>query len=69
MSKSRKKGTMAEIIKKAIEDSGKSIAEIARGTGVAQPVIHRFVHGERGLTLLTAEKLIEYLGLQLTKRT
>lgn len=56
---------MAEILRQAIKDSGSSIAELARGSGIAQPVLHRFASGERDLTLRTADKLANYFGLQL----
>jgi plasmid maintenance system antidote protein VapI len=60
--------TMAETLRKAIEASGETVADIARGAGIAQPVLHRFVKGERDLTLRTAEKLVRYFGLQLRQR-
>jgi plasmid maintenance system antidote protein VapI len=60
---------MAEILKQAIEASGETVAAISRGCGVAQPVLHRFVTGERDLTLRTATKLAAYLGLELRKRS
>ena len=34
-------------------------------TGVSQPVLNRFVHGERGISLETAAKLCVHLKLQL----
>jgi plasmid maintenance system antidote protein VapI len=66
MSRSGKKvGTMAEVLKDAIEASGQSVAAVARGAGIPQPVLHRFVVGERDLTLRTAEKLVTYFQLEL----
>jgi plasmid maintenance system antidote protein VapI len=56
---------MGEALKKAIENSGKTVAEIAREAGVVQPVLHRFVKGERDLTLRTADKLAAYFGMEL----
>lgn len=56
---------MAETLRKAVQDSGESVAAVARGAGVAQPVLHRFVTGERDLTLRTAEKLATYFHLEL----
>jgi plasmid maintenance system antidote protein VapI len=44
------------------------VATISRGADIAQPVLHRFVAGERDLTLRTADKLAQYFGLKLTKR-
>ena len=51
-------------LRKAIQDSKQSHNEIARGSGVAQPVISRFVSGERGISLVTANKLADYLGVR-----
>lgn len=56
---------MAETLRKAIEDSGETVAAVSRGAGIAQPVLHRFVTGERDLTLRTAEKLAAYFKLEL----
>jgi hypothetical protein len=68
VSKSSKKVTpMAETLRKAIEDSGQPVAVIARGAGIAQPVLHRFAKGERDLTLDTADKLLAYFELELVK--
>lgn len=55
-------------LRKAIEDSGKSVYAIAKAAGIAQPVLHRFCTGERDLTLTTADKLLEYFGFELVKR-
>jgi transcriptional regulator with XRE-family HTH domain len=38
---------------------------IAKGAGVSQSVLNRFMHGERSIGLETAAKLCEYLKLQL----
>jgi len=67
MSKSGRR-TMAETLRKAVEDSGMTVAAISRGAGIAQPVLHRFVSGERDLTLRTADKLAVYFGLELRPR-
>ena len=45
--------------------TGTTMAEIAREAGVVQPVLHRFVKGERDLTLRTADKLAAYFGMEL----
>ena len=59
---------MAEILRTTIQSSGESVAAIARNAGIAQPVLYRFVVGERDLTLRTANKLANYFGLELVKR-
>jgi plasmid maintenance system antidote protein VapI len=61
-----KKRTIVEQLRQAIADSGQSEYAIAKGSGVSQSVVNRFVSGERGISLETAAKLCDYLGLDLT---
>ncbi|MDA1054860.1 MAG: helix-turn-helix transcriptional regulator [Planctomycetota bacterium] len=63
-----KRTTIADQLRQAIEDSGESVYAIAKAAGIAQPVLHRFSTGERDLTLTTADRLLEYFGLELTSR-
>jgi len=49
----------------AIAATGQSLYAVAQASGVAAPVLQRFVNGERGITLETAAKLANYLGLAL----
>ncbi len=49
----------------AIAATGQSLYSIAQASGVPAPVLQRFVNGQRGITLETAGKLAEYLGLAL----
>jgi hypothetical protein len=58
----------AAFLRQALRDSGQSINSIAKGAGVPQPVVHRFYHGQQGLTRATAVKLKQHLGL-LPRRT
>jgi plasmid maintenance system antidote protein VapI len=57
--------TLTEQLKQAVAATGKSVTAVARESGVPQPVLHRFVTGERGLLLDTADRLCAYLGLHL----
>lgn len=59
--------SLAEAILAAVGESGLSTYAVAKGAGVSQPGLHRFVSGERGLTLDTADKLCRFLGLHLVK--
>jgi Helix-turn-helix len=52
----------------AIASTGQSLYAIAHASGVAAPVLQRFVNGERGITLDTASKLADYLGLTLAPK-
>jgi plasmid maintenance system antidote protein VapI len=55
-------------IRAAIEKSGLSVYRLAKDSGVSQPVLSRFVNRQRGITLATASKLVETLGLELVSR-
>jgi len=54
-------------LRQAIQDSGLSLYRIAKGSGIAYQVLHRFASGERDLTLETATKLADYFGMKLTR--
>jgi hypothetical protein len=56
---------LARQLQAAIAATGQSLYSIAQASGVAAPVLQRFVNGERGITLETAGKLAAYLGLGL----
>jgi plasmid maintenance system antidote protein VapI len=57
--------SFADTIRQAILSSGKTAYAIAHQSGVAQAVLSRFMTGERGITLETAEKFCRTLGLVL----
>ena len=59
--------TIADQLRKAIADSGETEYAIAKGSGVSQSVVNRFVHGERSISIDTAAKLCAYLGLTLKR--
>jgi plasmid maintenance system antidote protein VapI len=59
---------MTDQLRKSIRDSGKTVNAIAVESGIPQPVLHRFVTGDRDLTVRTAQKLADYLGLELRQR-
>jgi transcriptional regulator with XRE-family HTH domain len=60
--------TIVDQLRKAIADSGETEYAIAKGSGVSQSVVNRFVHGERSISLETAAKLCSYLNLDLVPR-
>ena len=63
------KGTYLERrLQEAFRQSGWSIYRLAKDSGVSQPVVSRFVNGKRGITLATASKLAEVLGLELVAK-
>ena len=58
---------MAEMLKVLIRESGESLASIGKKAGIPQPVLWRFVQGERDLALRTAQKLVDLFGLELRR--
>ena len=61
---------MNDILRTAAIADGRSIFALARDSGVPYAVLYRFVKGDKsghrqGLTLLTADKLIQALNLEL----
>jgi len=65
----KKKGRrgLVEVLRDAIRNSGQSLNQISKTTGVGSNQLSRFMRGERTLTLPVAEKLCDTLGLQLSK--
>jgi len=60
-----KKSVMSAIIRDAIRNSGRSLNQLSRETGITQGMLSRFMRDERTLTISTAERLCTVLGLEL----
>ena len=58
--------SIAESLKQAIRESGRSVYQISKDSGIAQIVIARFLSGERDIRMATADKLARALNMQLT---
>ncbi len=56
-----------EKLAEAIERSGKSRYQIHKDTQIDQSVLHKIVNGG-GCRIETADKLCEYLGLELAQK-
>jgi len=56
---------LEEQLREALRKTGLSHHELARRSGVSQPVLSRFLNGQRSLTLPVAAKLCRALGLRL----
>ena len=56
---------MADALRRAVRETGLSVNAVAKAAGVPQPVLHRFMTGERDLTLSTAQRLVDYFRLEL----
>jgi plasmid maintenance system antidote protein VapI len=65
---SRPRRTLADVLRKAVANSGQTVAAVSRRADIPQPVLHRFMHGERDLTLRTADRLAVYFDLELRRR-
>lgn len=53
----------------AIDASGQTRYEIAKGAGIDFAAFNRFVAGERDIRLSSVERLADYFGMRLTKPT
>jgi predicted transcriptional regulator len=59
--------TMSDQLRQAILDSGLSVYAVAKGSGVSQPVIARFVAGERDIRMATADQLFAFFRMRATE--
>ena len=59
--------TLQDQLRQAVEDSGLTLYRIAKESGVAYQVLHRFACGERDLTLETASRLADFFGMRFTR--
>jgi len=60
-----KRQRLSDVLKAAIRQTGKPLYRLAKESGVSQPIIYRFVSGERDIRLETADKLAAVLRLKL----
>lgn len=65
MSKKTRQIDLAEQLRAAFAESGLSRFELARRAGLSYAVVHRFIGGDRDITIGTASKLANVLGLEL----
>lgn len=61
--------TVTEILKQCLRESGVSLRETARRTGIPVPSLSRFLRDERGLSLDNAETLIRHFGIRVVAPT
>jgi plasmid maintenance system antidote protein VapI len=62
------KPTLADALRQAIRESGQSQNAISYATQVPAAAVSRFMNGHRDITLSTANRLCEFLGLELRPR-
>lgn len=60
--------TLTETIRKAIKQADETRYRIAKGTGISEAVLSRFVNGKGNLAGKNIDVLCNYLGLKLTQR-
>ena len=61
----KKRASLTDQLREAIETSGKTRYAIAQETGVGQDTLCRFVKGERGVSMEAMDAIGECLGLRL----
>ncbi len=60
--------TLTDTIRQSIKTSEVDQKTIADDTGINGSVISRFVRGQQGISLTTADKLAAYFGYELKKK-
>ncbi len=60
--------TIVDAVREAVSNADVSRYRISRDTGVDQGQLSRFVNGHDGVSFETAERLLDYLGLELVIR-
>jgi len=60
--------TADSVIKATIILDGRSLTQLARDARVSQPMVTRFMNGQRSLTIRTMDKLMTALDLELVSK-
>jgi len=58
----------AEVLRRAIQESGLSLNELGRRTGVPPATLSRFMTGKRTITLAVFDRVRGAVGLRLVRR-
>jgi transcriptional regulator with XRE-family HTH domain len=61
----KRKDSISEALRRAIESSQLSRYQICKRTGVSESTLSRFMSGEASLKLTTVDQLAEVLGIEL----
>ncbi len=54
-------------LRRFLVESGRSLGEVSRATGLDTSALSRFVRGERGVSMQGLDALGDYLGLRVAK--
>ncbi len=68
MSEPKGEGGLVFQIREAIRASGRSLRDLENATGISRGQLSRFLRGQRDLTLETAGKLFDALGLEVVSK-
>lgn len=63
--KKKTKQKLTDQLRRAVADSGRTLGEFSRDTGIDKSALSRFVNGERGLSMESLDTIGEYLGLRI----
>ena len=64
----RKRADIEDQLRRAVEESDMSLVQLAERSGVNKGILSRFLRRERSMTLGTAARLAEVLGLELRRK-
>lgn len=53
-------------LRKAARASGETMLRLSQRSGLPYSTVNHFMHGQRGLTIASCEKLAKALGLEIT---
>jgi hypothetical protein len=60
--------TLAETLRQAVRDSGRTLSAVAEGAEMPLPVLSRFMRGDRDIRLASADRLAAFFDLELRRR-
>lgn len=63
--KKKAKHKLTDQLRRAVADSGRTLGEFSRDTGIDKSALSRFVNGQRGLSMEALDVVGEYLGLRI----
>lgn len=58
---------MTDQLRRIVAESGMSLGQLSRATGIDKSALSRFVNGERGVSMQALDALGECLGLGIVK--
>jgi len=61
----KKSAKLTDQLRAAVVESGLTLGQITRDTGIDKSALSRFVNGERGVSMEALDKVGEYLGLRI----